>query len=54
MRVDLPAALSPTRPRTSPWRSVSVTSSRAFSPPKDLRMLLISSRQPFSIPPLIT
>src|SRR3954467_15678115 len=43
-RVLLPAPFSPARVRTSPWRSVKLTSSRARTPGNDLATLLISRR----------
>src|SRR3982750_4395572 len=42
--VLLPAPFSPARVRTSPWRSVKLTSSRARTPGNDLATLLISRR----------
>src|SRR5688500_7204845 len=43
MSVDLPAELSPTRPRISPGYSMRSTSRRARTAPKDLLMPLIST-----------
>src|SRR5271166_6417887 len=44
LRVDLPAPLSPTRPRTSPARNVRFTRSRDLIAPKDLLMSSIRTR----------
>src|SRR4029079_8862280 len=44
--VDLPAPLPPTRPTTSPGRRSMLTSSTACTPPKETRMLRISTIGP--------
>src|SRR5271165_6527677 len=44
LNVDLPAPLSPTRPRTSPARNVRLTRSRDLIAPKDLLMSSIRTR----------
>src|SRR5579883_958817 len=52
MRVDFPAALSPTRPSTSPASRTRSTPRRAWTAPKRFRMPRISTRCALTAPPL--